>query len=382
MADVKYQLVLLGQDRIEKRDALTNLVRERFRDVGLSFDENGELIERGGKLPDWKGFPVAVWFGGAGAPDQDEVNLVGEMLARGFSVFPVVASLQNYRADVPAILHPINGLEFNPARLAADVMKAFRLARKYRQAFISYKRDESSGVAAQLFHELTEKSYRVFLDTVSVDAGVDFQHALWSRMADVDLLVLLDSPSALSSDWVHKELLRASDLGMGVVQLIWPHHKRTLGTEFATPAPLEESDYLDSKIDRYGTLMPATLAKVVDMIENERIRSLNARRTRLVEGLLSLAEGKGVSLLVHPARQVDVLRGTTKLAEVLPFVGVPDSFAVYEYEKGKEHDHTYVVYNGLGVDTLWAEHLKWLNQKASVEVFQIDDFGTYIARIV
>lgn len=382
MSDVKYQLVLVGQERIEKGDALINVIRERFRDVGLNFDENGELIQGGRKLPDWKGFPVAVWFGGAGNPDQDEVKLVTEMLARGFSVFPVVVSLQNYSACVPAILHPINGLEFNPARLAADVMKGFRLARKYRQAFISYKRDESSGVAGQLFHELMEKGYRVFLDTVSVDVGVDFQHALWSRMADVDLLILLDSPHALSSDWVHKELLRGSDLGMGVVQLIWPHHKRTPGTEFSTPVPLDERDFLNSKIDRNGTLVPSTLEKVVDVIENERIRSLNARRTRLVEGLLSQTKGKGVSLLVHPARQVDVLKGTTKLAEVLPFVGVPDSIAVYEYDKGKQHDHTYVVYNGLGVDAQWAEHLKWLNQKASVEVFQIDDFGTYIARIV
>jgi hypothetical protein len=381
MNDIDYQLVFIGQERTAHRDALLDLVKQRFSDIGLNFDDEGELLEGGGTMPDWKGFPVAVWFGGTSAPDADEVNVVKEMLARGFSVFSVVASLQNYSACVPDILRPINGQVVDYLRIATEIMKAFRLVRKYRQAFISYKRDESSGVASQLFHELTEKGYKVFLDTISVDAGVDFQKALWSRMADVDLLILLDSPKALSSEWVYKEFLRSCDLGMGAVQLIWPNHKRTPGTEFSTPISLTEKDFENDMIDRTGVLIDATLEKVVEVVENERIRSLNARRTRLVEGLLSLVADKGVSLVVHPARQVDILKGTDKLAEVLPFVGVPDSFSVHEHEKDKAHDQTYVVYNGLGVDEQWAEHLKWLNNKATVEVFQVDDFGIYIARL-
>jgi hypothetical protein len=381
MSTIKYQLILLGQERGIRKDELCSVVRQRFKDIGLDFDEHGQLLEGGAQLPDWKGFPVAVWLGGTGQASQDEISLVTEMLARGFSVYPVVASLQSYGASVPEILRPINGQEFNATRLATDVMRAFRLIRKYRQAFISYKRDESSGVASQLFHELTEKGYRVFLDTVSVETGVDFQNALWSRMADVDLLILLDSPRALSSEWVHKELLRASDLGMGVVQLLWPSHRRTPGTEFSTLMPLEAKDFVNGKIDRGDTLVSQTVDKIVDVIERERIRSLSARRTRLVEGLVSLAKGKGISLLVHPARQLDILKGTTKLAEVLPFVGVPDSVAIHEHDKGKVHEHTYVVYNGLGVDEQWTEHLKWLKQKASIEVFQVDDFGSYIAKL-
>lgn len=381
MSDIKYQLVLLGQERTAKAPAVIAEVKKCFRDVGLDFAQHGQLLEGATKLPEWKGFPVAVWFGGSDIADDNEVKLVDELLARGFNVFPVVASLNNYKASTPANLHPMNGQEFNVARVACDIMIGFRLARRFRQAFISYKRDESGGVGNQLFHELTERGYRVFLDTVSVEAGADFQKSLWSRMADVDLLVLLDSPKALSSEWVHKELLRASDLGMGVVQLIWPNHKRTAGTDFSAPLALLGTDFVNGKADRHDALTDGMLRKVVDTVESERIRSLNARRTRLVEGLLSTVAGKGVTLLIHPARQVDVMKGADKLAEVVPFVGVPDSIAVYEHDLGKGHEQTFVVYNGLGVDEQWAAHLKWLNEKATIEVFQIDDFSNYIGRI-
>jgi hypothetical protein len=76
------------------------------------------------------------------------------------------------------------------------------------------------------------------------------------------------------------------------------------------------------------------------------------------------------------------MRGPTKLAEVMPFVGIADSIAVFEQELESSHETTFIVYNGLGVDEQWAEHLRWLNKKAKVEVFQIDDFSNYLGRII
>lgn len=380
MMKIKYQLVVLGQGREARKEALYAEMKKRFADVGLDFSEHAETLEGAGKAPEWEGFPVVVWFGGSDKPEPDEVKMTEDFLARGFSVFPVVESIASYKSQVPEVLHPINGQEFDVTKLSANIMAGFRLARRFRQAFISYKRDESSALANQLFHELTERGYRVFLDTVSVNSGVDFQKALWSRMADVDILVLIDSPKALSSEWVYKELLRADTLGMGVVQLIWPNHKRTSGTDFSAPIQLATGDFLNGKADSHDTLSEAKMLEVLNTIEGQRIRSLNSRRTRLVEGLVSNLDGRGVTLLVHPARHVEVMRGADRLAQIVPFVGVPDSLSVYEHECSKEHDQTFVVYNGLGVDEQWAAHLNWLNQKATVEVFQIDDFSNYIGR--
>jgi hypothetical protein len=75
------------------------------------------------------------------------------------------------------------------------------------------------------------------------------------------------------------------------------------------------------------------------------------------------------------------LKGNKKILEVVPFVGVPDSFALYQHELGKAHDPTIIVYNGLGVDLEWMEHLAWLNAKGKVTVHQLEDFGSYIGSI-
>lgn len=378
---IKYQMQILGPNGEANAAALEDEVSRLFEAMGLDFSLHGEILHGALRAPEWEGFPVAVWFGGAGASNPDECDMAIHFLERGFSVFPVVSDLGHYMAHTPKCLHPINGQELDLKEVARNVMSGFRLSRKQRQAFISYKRAESRGVANQLFHQLSERLYRPFLDTVSVDKGADFQKSLWSRMADVDLLVLLDSPTALESRWVHEEFNRAHDLGMGVVQLIWPGHPRTLGTELSIPFQFTDGDFEHGDSSPSGVLKPEVLEKVVDMIESTRIRSLNARRTRLVEGLLSGASGTGLTIQVHPCRQVDVLRGDDKLAEVVPFVGIPDSIAVFEHERDSTHETTFVVYSGLGVDEQWTEHLHWLNQKAKVEVSQIEDFSNHLKSI-
>ncbi len=382
MADNRYELVLLGPEKDAHKSDLATQVSELFKNIGLNFDADGKFLIGGGTEPDWSGFPVGIWFGGSAAASSDELAIMREFLNRGFTLFPVVANLANYSKFVPAELKAINGQEWDAAKISADAMKGFRLARTLRQVFISYRRSESAGVAHQLFHELNERGFRVFLDTASVDAGLDFQKALWSRMADVDLVVLLDTKKALDSTWVHQELNRAHDLGIGVVQLIWPDHKQTPGTELSFPITLKYVDFVNAQFGKDGTLEPNTIQGIIRSIESERIRSLSARRTRLVEGLLEHVKNKGATVYVHPMKNVDVLKGSKKIAEVVPFVGVPDSLALYQQELGKMHEPTIIVYNGLGVDQEWAKHLVWLNTKGTVTVHQIDDFGFYIGSIV
>jgi hypothetical protein len=89
--------------------------------------------------------------------------------------------------------------------------------------------------AVQIYHGLDERTWGVFLDTHSITRGVNFQDNPWDQMANADLLLLLDSPGVVSSYYVQQELARAHDLGMGVLQLIWPTQTRTPGTEFCEP---------------------------------------------------------------------------------------------------------------------------------------------------
>jgi hypothetical protein len=376
MASV-YELCLLGPDKLVHKAAIQGSIEGQFTRVGLDFSKDGKLIVDAGE-PDWGGIPVAIWFGGSNSAEASDSRVMKEFLTKGFTVFPVVSSLDHYSTSVPPELKPINGQVWDADKVAADVMRGFRLARKLRQVFISYKRTESSGVAHQLFHELNERGFRVFLDSASVDAGVEFQRALWSRMADVDIVILLDTPTALNSTWVHQELNRAHDLGLGVVQLIWPDHSQYPGTELSFPIHLKATDFEAGRFDRDGILTSAVVVSVIRVIESERIRSLSARRSRLVEGLLEYADAQGATVSVHPTKNLQVLKGEKKILEIIPFVGVPDALALFQFEQNREHEPTIVAYNGLGVDEEWADHLTWLNSKGVIQAFQIDDLGTCI----
>jgi hypothetical protein len=84
--------------------------------------------------------------------------------------------------------------------VVGDVLKAFWLTRESRQAFISYKRTDSEGIAKQLAHILFDRGYQTFLDTASVERGVPFQEVLHDRPPNTDLVVLLDSPNAQKSE--------------------------------------------------------------------------------------------------------------------------------------------------------------------------------------
>lgn len=304
-----------------------------------------------------------------------------DVLERGFTVFPVVSDGAPYQKAMPDFLYPINATAFDIPEIARDVISGFRLTRRLRQAFISYRRTEATGIANQLFHELTDRRYKPFLDTVSIDAGVDFQGSLWSRMADVDLVILLDSPTALDSTWVHAEFNRAHDLGMGVVQLVWPGKARTPGTEFSVPVWLTADDFVGDPANGSSIITAEVLAKIVDIVEDARIRSLCTRRTRLVEGVISTANPFGLTLVSQPNQHVELIKAGSKVGELIPFVGVPDSFSLHNHEIAMTYTPTFIIYNGLGVERSWIQHLAWLNNKSNVEVVQIDDLITHIGTL-
>lgn len=75
-----------------------------------------------------------------------------------------------------------------------------------RRVFISYRRIESEPMAGQLFDALARLNFNVFLDTVSVDAGVDFQDRLFEQLADKSMIVLLHSETFSQSRWTMAEV--------------------------------------------------------------------------------------------------------------------------------------------------------------------------------
>jgi len=121
-----------------------------------------------------------------------------------------VEDVTRFREFVPSDLAHLNaicvsdcGADFE--RLAARVLEGFGLLRETRRLFISYRRNETSGVAAQLYEALDASGFDVFLETHGIlRPGEPFQDIFWHRLADTDVAVVLDSPGfvGLRKNWL------------------------------------------------------------------------------------------------------------------------------------------------------------------------------------
>jgi hypothetical protein len=274
--------------------------------------------------------------------------------------------------SVPPILRPYNGRQFGNPSIPGDVLELFRLTRDIRQAFISYKRTDSQTVADQLFDALTRRGYRMFLDTASVNAAATFQEVLMDRLADMDLVIFLDSPNVQDSEWVLKEFTRANTLNLGMLQLIWPKKRRHVGSDFAEPFELESSYFKTYTPGPRDELQPSTVAEIVDRVEQVRIKSLGLRRKLVVGELTERATRAGLDAVFQPAGPVEIKKGKQTIAMAIPILGLPDAWAIHHAEKQlrkywrgpkayRVTDRIKVFYDGLGIQPERAEHLVWLN---------------------
>jgi hypothetical protein len=256
--------------------------------------------------------------------------------------------------------------------------------------FISYRRSDATPVAQGLHEAFIGRGYRVFLDTASVEAGARLQDVLWDRLADMDLLILLDSPHALTSRWVNDELTRVNQLGLGVLQLIWPSpHRRSRGTELSEPFDLMPADFVAGNAGPDDQLTETALARVTARAEEVRIRSLSARRARVVNELLDRADQLLYRPDVYPmgpitlrARDAGAAADAPILGVAIPLIGLPDAWSIHqvekqiakllEYEDEDQEDRdrikqlleqggVRIVFDGLGVQSDHTEHYSWLN---------------------
>ena len=88
-----------------------------------------------------------------------------------------------------------------------------------QRIFISYRRDDTTAFAEQLFDRLHHEGFDVFLDRFSIEPSVNFQNRLYQELADKAMIVFLESPTFLSSPWIQLEIAFAKKYRLGLLAL-------------------------------------------------------------------------------------------------------------------------------------------------------------------
>ena len=323
----------------------------------ISFYSSGK--DRG----DWRNMkrPIAaVTFDELGGTD---LSVLEDFIKRRVPVIPVFA-FGKKPSNFPEILQAINGLSYDGDQDQADrivqaALDALGLLREQRRVFISYRRNEASGVALQLHDHFSSLGFSVFLDTHSIRPGEFFQGVLWQSLCDSDVLVMLDTPSYFRSKWTKEEFGKARSSEISILRLVWPDHSPADETALSETMQLS-TDEFDGL-----ALVDKVLDEVAQKTERLRARSIAARHLQITGKLRDEAKIVGASILGAGAfRAVSVRLATGKDVWGYPVIGVPTANIMNDIARKAADANQgcpFLVYDEQGLTDDWLEHLAWLN---------------------
>lgn len=387
----KYQIILIGGVNPYSDEILKTLFRH-VGELGLE-KENFVVLNEGNFHDDYKAnAPAFCLYFGIDGSSFANLEILKTLITDATLVLPVVKDITQFSSLIPKDLANINGFELSTKNevesLVSSILEGFSLLRLSRRLFISYKRNESSTVAIQLFEQLGKNGFDVFLDTHSIRPGETFQEELWHRMADTDVVVLLNTPGFLESEWTAKELAKASAMSIGILQLIWPTHKHERAAELSIPLQLKKSDFGNNIFSNSKSyLNQNTIETVVSEVESLRARSLAARQDNITTEFIASAKKVGVTVDLQPEKFIIVTRPSGEELVVIPTIGVPQAFTYNQSEelvdiiKSKNIKGAFVLYDHRNIREKWVKHLSWLDSYLPIKTIKIVEAEIWLKKI-
>lgn len=377
----KYQIIKIGSANALYGEVIRTLYRH-IAELGLAKEAVIEIDEANFNT-EYKGnAPAFCLYFGSDAGSYKNIDLLEILIRDANLILPVVSDLSQFTRQIPNELANINGFELATVndieKLVSCILEGLSLLRLSRRLFISYKRDESSTVAIQLFEQLEKNGFDVFLDTHSIRPGEPFQEELWHRMADTDVVVLLNTPGFLNSNWTTQELAKANSMSIGILQVIWPSHKLERDAELSIPLQLNDSDFGNGAYKEPTSYLTAEIiSKIISQVESLRARSLASRQDNIITEFIASSIKVGKKVDLQSEKFITIKKSDGKELIVIPTVGVPQAFTYNQSEelvsriKSKNVEGAFLLFDHRNIREKWIKHLDWLDNYLPVKTIKI-----------
>lgn len=352
-----YSIAVLGKPTKEQRRVLERQIQTAVDRFLLDADDIEVVFTPESFTPSSRSAAAAIFFGGRGSAS---IDLSETLDVRTIPILPVASCAQNVGKEIPVGLRGLNCVFYRGAggadRVFSALLECLGMLPRQRRVFLSYKRDESSALAIQLFAELSARQYEVFLDTHSIATGVDFQENLWHSLCDVDVMLMLDSPNYFESRWTTAEYGRALAKGIGVLRVQWPTAQPS---SIAGTSSLVQLTVDDFKAD--GSVEPVALDDICDRLEDFRSLAHATRHLGIVgavEDAVARIKGRIEGMDGNRAMQICLRSG--KRLVVQPTVGVPTAVTLQQSFERAGTIESAIVYDHIGIKPSWLTHMGWL----------------------
>ena len=375
-----YQVVVMGE-KDKRLPMLKAALDKRAAELGIG---SGNIIfiddisEYDRKRP-----AIGIYLGNAA---KVVPTILDQLLKDSILIAPVVSELARVSDEIPSALSHINAIKCsavgeNIPRLTSLVFETFRLLRKERGVFISYRRKGSQPLANRLYEELDKRGFDVFIDVRSVPPAVDFQAELWHRMSDVDTIVLIDTPGFREGRWTKAELAQANLLGIQTLHLLWPGQSEEPKYAFSHFVSLQSSDFNGPSPGRGATITKDALDRICGLAEELRAQAMALRYAHLVDNFCDAARDLKFQSSVQPERWISVSLPKGKSLAVVPTVGRPTSDRINAiFTSISEHKAAaapiWAIYDNRGLHEAWIDHLRWLDGHLPIRTLSVVDAPT------
>ena len=350
-----YRILVLGKPGATLPPDIERSLLRMAAEFGLTRGDELEIVADTA-VPSTAIATVAVFLGSTPTP-----AFSGEWLMRlGVPVIPVVTRITNAGAELPASIGHLNAMATSGANsadaIAAAMLECLGLLPKQRRVFVSYVRKEATPIALQLFAELGKRQFQVFIDTHDIRPGEDFQAALWHKLCDSDVMIMIDSKGYFDSRWTREEFGRAAVKKASILRLGMP------GVVPSASVSVTQSFDLDSsEITTTRRLRAAVLDRVCDEVERLRSESIAVRHANLVGSVTrAIADLKGLTLASGSLRSVEVKLPRGRDIRIYTALGVPTAQVLNDIAEHAQKKDAAIVYDQLGIHTQWLRHKQWL----------------------
>lgn len=248
--------------------------------------------------------PLLILYYGQTPEDKARIYTIDlQLRAKAQEVLPIVQDVSKFDEFIPNTLGSINAFvlknEKSVPKLKNRILSWFGLLDNTRKIFISYKRSDTTALAHQLFDSLIRKGYIPFLDSYSLESGVNFQEYLMNEISDADMFVMLNSSDYDQSEYTKAELVAASKLGIGILQVTFPDSKT-----FAE-ASISSVLQLDNQLPYNQDYGQEIVEEIIYNMERFRAQGFRTKRRILVDGLKGKYSGTTISTLEDGSVSVD-----------------------------------------------------------------------------
>ena len=235
-------------------------------------------------------------------------------------------------------------------QLCNVILERLGIIRNTKNVFISYKREDTSNLANEIWKKLVVEGYTVFLDKKRIDIGVDFMDRIRYAIADADVFVLLDSPGYFSSVYTKKEMYAACLSRVPIVMLTQEKAEKAEKYDFVY-------QYLKSNDTVSDEEFLCLIKRIREIQEQTHIYRLSKIRTKFngFEGNKEIQ----LSNLYIPNK------GDKEICSIHAIYGIPKTTDLEAIQKDELNPNVKVaaIYDDLCLPKSCYEHVEWLNNE-------------------